>query len=683
MCHSWKQSQSANLSSCNNAFFKRSLDIDGSRHGAHFVILWYSCSNIIRPERIQGMLKKLAIWEGASWVPLAANRQTVNKRSKNHGLQTFADWPPWAILKSQASNFQRLQIYRSEMMRPGSTSFFIATWLCGSLASPSEYWALTSEAVRQARISRGQSQFGRTLRTGKADPVSCGRERYNGAAGPMWFANPYAAGCSKASMDLTYAYDGKVHVAKKGDLIKMQCDNWECPIPAVTDCYSDRNACASDEWCMVITHEKWGAWAVGKDGKTPNFEICDKSYTQSFEALAEELRDNKTLAALKMTRDVICGGSVEGVANGIKLEGYTEDRLWRPSHGRCVKYRQKGQSCIPTLPTSGRFANAFVRRVQTGPAYPNGGTMERPLACAPGLICTGPGFDILPSTCVEERPADVCFSGPWWDSSRCPRTAGDSRSGMNRDWAIESLQTALLLFPGEVASAMNCNYWTGELAPFTASVRKVTYEIFGALWPVHLVGEYPSLAELEEHMWEQTGVNLTELTPDECAAAAERYSSQISTALALAGTWSHRPNLLWSLIHFVVHNQPSPMSRDAVAASRALASHLSENFWCNDCRGFFTIGVLAVVGLPPESIDGEAHAKYWNLGHNIASEHVATTRGGHPWINTLEEAEAAGVSNPFYVPFETSVKMWHVDQWRTRVVQPLAQRDLRAFLWKL
>merc|ERR1719396_248504 len=30
----------------------------------------------------------------------------------------------------------------------------------------------------------------------------------------------------------------------------------------------------------------------------------------------------------------------------------------------------------------------------------------------------------------------------------------------------------------------------------------------------------------------------------------------------------------------------------AVEASQALATHLSENFWCNDCRGFFTIGIL-------------------------------------------------------------------------------------------
>lgn len=147
-----------------------------------------------------------------------------------------------------------------------------------SLASPSEYWALATPAVRRARSLQGSEAAralgGRTLSKAesKMSKVWCGPgERYNGAAGAMWYANPYTAGCSKASMALTYVFDGKVHTAVEGDLIKMTCDNWQCPVPKVVDCYRDRSACAADEWCMVITHEKWGAWAMGKDGHTPNF----------------------------------------------------------------------------------------------------------------------------------------------------------------------------------------------------------------------------------------------------------------------------------------------------------------------------------------------------------------------------------------------------------------------------
>ncbi|CAE7453536.1 Khsrp, partial [Symbiodinium sp. CCMP2456] len=562
-----------------------------------------------------------------------------------------------------------VEVARSRRARMSLLAVFALLVEC--LASPSDYWALASPSVRKARALQGL-EAGKALALGgrvltaengteSLAPVWCGQEKYNGAAGKMWYTNPFTTACSRASTDLVYVDGNRVRVARRGDLIKMHCDNWECPIPPVVDCYFDRNACAADEWCMVTTHEKWGSWAMGIGGHTPNFGLCGESYYAEIEAIASQGDvENVTLEALKLTRDKICGSSTVGVANGVQLQNYSKHRVWKTSRGRCVKYRLEGQSCIPTL-SSGRFRSAFVRRAQSqsGTSYPNGGTLERPLACAPGLVCTGPSFDVLPSTCVRERPPDVCYAGPWWDSSRCPRTSMQT-PGMSTYWALESLQTAFLIFPGEVASAMTCKYWTGPMGPLTAEVRKVTHNTFKALWPAHLAGECPTLDELYASMWRQTGIDLVALTPEECAAG-EVSDGRIAEALALVGSWTHRPNLLWSLIHFAMHNQPSPMSRNAVAASIALASHLSENFWCNDCRGFFTVGLLSEVGLPPQSTDGEEHARYWNHGHNIASEHVASTRGGHPWISTLEEAQDADVMNPFYVPYETSVKMWHVE----------------------
>jgi hypothetical protein len=232
---------------------------------------------------------------------------------------------------------------------------------------------------------------------------------------------------------------------------------------------------------------------------------------------------------------------------------------------------------------------------------------------------------------------------------------------MTREWALEALHASLLLFPGEVSGAMQCGFWSGPLAQHVAKVRQVTHAIFAALWPAHLVGPHPSLAEAEGSLWREAGTNLSAVDAQTCATESQVEGSEVTEALAALGALANRPNLVWSLIHFVMHNQPNPMPHAAVAASRALANHLSENFWCNDCRGFFTIGIISVHGLPSESLDGEAHARYWNLGHNVASEHVATTRGGHPWINELREAHAAGVGNPFFVPYETSVEMWRME----------------------
>lgn len=238
---------------------------------------------------------------------------------------------------------------------------------------------------------------------------------------------------------------------------------------------------------------------------------------------------------------------------------------------------------------------------------------------------------------------------------------------MDKTLAWESLRTAVMMYPGEVQWPAWCSYWVGGLgAEDVRATWQTNHAVFCALWPAldspagQLVGPCPSIEELfadaMESLTESFGVSLMNITKDECDHGMHVKGSNVSNALATAGTWASKANLIWSMIHFVMHNQPSPMPSEAVAASRALAGQLSQSFSCNDCRGFFTIGVLAEYGLPPTSIDGEAHARYWNFGHNVASEHVATTRGGHPWIVPL----ADGIGNPFYLPYNTSKNMWHV-----------------------
>jgi len=549
-------------------------------------------------------------------------------------------------------------------------------------ATPSEYWARASPAVRRARerMEREQdsNRRGLRLRSQHSAPIpfdlDCGAENNETQAGTMWYtAGPSTRSCSRASRNLTYVYkDAKtgkavVRTAIKGDLIRMHCDNWECPIPQVKNCYVDRNACLEDEWCMVETHEKWGQWAMGQNGHTPDFDHCGEEYEQLIlEADATFTED------LNESRNAMCNSTQVGATAGYMLvddlsttNGYL---TWMPSRGKCVKYRQEGESCVPTQSSTGAFQSEFIRRAATGSgSLKGGGSMDRPLACAPGLVCTGPDYDVLPSTCVKERPADLCYAGPWWISTACPRTAmakdfqqnGSAvAGGMNRSWALKSLRSFLLLYPGEVLAPWDCEFWTDE---HVQNAMSTGYSIAEALWPRHVVGPYPSWEEVSNEFFVvQIGNDrsynlLKNMTAEICQIKDEDKQDVVDALASTAlGAWSSMPNLIWSLIHFMMHNQRAPMPQKAVDASQALATHLSENFWCNDCRGFFTIGVLSVYGLPPDVPNGEAHARYWNLGHNVASEHVATTRGGHPWIVGL----GAKIGNPFYMPYETAAKMW-------------------------
>ena len=57
-------------------------------------------------------------------------------------------------------------------------------------------------------------------------------------------------------------------------------------------------------------------------------------------------------------------------------------------------------------------------------------------------------------------------------------------------------------------------------------------------------------------------------------------TTRVPSSLALP-----HPSQVWSLVHFVMHNQPEPMSGARAQASRALAVWLLNNFWCDDCRG--------------------------------------------------------------------------------------------------
>jgi len=446
--------------------------------------------------------------------------------------------------------------------------------------------------------------------------------------------------------------------------------------------------------------------------------------------------------------------------------GFAVPNPWKPMQGVCVKHRTEHQSCFPTDKGSGDFyQEAYITR-DAATEGAKGGSIDRPLVCgsglrchgthemphtcmrAPGdvetmdtvaaryvdlhsrprehsrreqwscsedmglecksgLVCTGKDFDVLPNTCVKARPADLCYAGPWWDSTKCPRTEGPAPrpsdatqagseercgGGMSQEQAEEALKATMLLIAGEVAFPGTCRYWTGPSSGWhvrAQNTRKAIYDVFEALWPsIHnrMIPDF-DIIEKEYYLGRSPDGN-SHVTAEECAAATETSvkcegecnimeatsaidfyngcqmkNCRIRYSLAQSVSRASRPNQVWSLIHWVMHNLPERMSVEQVQASKAIALILKDNFWCNDCRGFFTIGVLGAVGYPPVERNGTRHAMYWNLGHNIANEHVASTRGGHPWLYQLANqstgfATAADFQNPFFMPFDFSERQW-------------------------
>ena len=122
---------------------------------------------------------------------------------------------------------------------------------------------------------------------------------------------------------------------------------------------------------------------------------------------------------------------------------------WLSVRGRCERFRGEEESCNAQLAFSSAAAAAFAPQYVIG----TDGRPPRPLVCGPGLACTG-DFGPLPHTCVRARPPDVCYQGPWWDSSswcKVGSVAGNAYTGGLPREELEAIAPALLIqLPTEI-----------------------------------------------------------------------------------------------------------------------------------------------------------------------------------------------------------------------------------------
>jgi len=232
----------------------------------------------------------------------------------------------------------------------------------------------------------------------------------------MWFTENK---CSLASFNMTYLdSNNNVRQAKEGEVIAMECDGVLCPQPAVPDCYETPGICSSDQFCMLNQQEVWWTAAgIGGNTALTQFGFCSEFKAASPEEYYQQLlsttfhgSSNSTVLTLEQATALYnsgverCGGS-DGFASGYAIKDLSGLKTWKGARGRCVTYRKLGESCIS------EFVDVLDDGSGTGmlPKMMNGKQYKRPLLCGKGLKCTGSDFDVLPSTCVEERPADVCY----------------------------------------------------------------------------------------------------------------------------------------------------------------------------------------------------------------------------------------------------------------------------------
>lgn len=377
-------------------------------------------------------------------------------------------------------------------------------------ASPGSYWDRTSDAVVDIAFSFRNEITPDTNLTEYCGDKSSGQN--------MWFTENQ---CSIASVDMTYIIKDTTIIkdAKKGEVIALDCEAIECPKPKVPDCYVYPGQCEPDEWCMLNQQQVWIAGGAGGGSPFGVKPFCEEFFKDStisgtaeayyqFKKSQDGFDDITELQAQNIWNSAkfSCGG-IDGKAHGItwvqSLDPTTNVDYAKGSRGRCVKYRAESQSCIPRLTGGLEYA---LPKMESGKQF------KRPLLCDPNknLQCTGPEFEPLPSTCVTERPKDICYLGPWWNSTSCPRSETPIEGGLDYYTLLKSVKSFLLLFPSDSSHPSICEFWDRDTGLGNAAweARKDGYSIIKDLWPAHLGGKFasPGLPAFDE--WE-SGFEIT------------------------------------------------------------------------------------------------------------------------------------------------------------------------------
>ena len=301
---------------------------------------------------------------------------------------------------------------------------------------------------------------------------------------------------------------------------------------------------------------------------------------------------------------------------------------WQSMRGRCIKYKQEGESCVEESHDPLGIGPMYaVRRTDGGLLSPNLAVCDR----NKGLTCTGDNLP-TPHTCVKRRPPNVCFRGPWWDSSWCKVGGGagaEFHYGLSQSALEEAAASFAIQLPQEHMVAKDANFWYSAVGNQT---REIAQNLLQTLWPAAYSSTSFPISYPDPRL---TGPPYTEAWNQ---TASQAQSIMIQTPK------------VWSTVHMLIANLPATMSADQVKASQALAQFLAFNFICPDCRGFWRTDVLNFIGGPPSTTEQAAHEHWWWLAHNMVSEHTASTRGGYPWqypaMSDADFAARFGTLNP-------------------------------------
>ena len=370
-------------------------------------------------------------------------------------------------------------------------------------------------------------------------------------------------------------------------------------------------------------------------------------------------------------------------SNDLPFDPYSQGFVCAPGLKCTSKDAYLPNTCIPESADESTHFDTDVKVFRKENESCEGDRANPKYVCDDGLVCTPSAVYVWPNTCVKPRPKDICYYGPWWNSNACPKVEAPDTAGLDWNQSIEAMKRFIVLFPSDLAGPGDASYWCPEqdssrpaLKDQITKSQDILYNILEALFPMDLFpGEtLPTKEELLQSVIGDEFIGITENCGRNVEQILDSNSAEgklLASDLALAAQFGSQPNQVWSLLHFMTFNLPEKITQDQVTASQAMSTYLSQGFWCTDCRSLYT-KIIDVVTGPPSVATGQAQADYWWLAHNIASEHVAATVGGHPFVYNINDQqkipgsgrysgkEVRSIQNNFYLPYEDAEAMWRV-----------------------
>ncbi|CAK9036390.1 Sulfhydryl oxidase, partial [Durusdinium trenchii] len=376
------------------------------------------------------------------------------------------------------------------------------------------------------------------------------------------------------------------------------------------------------------------------------------------------------------------------------------------NRGRCLPYVQLNGACEP------QFEGDDAWNQKALPRKANGEFFERPVLCAPELICTGETIHVLPSTCVKRRlPEAGCMSSAPFCAGRspgdcpsstkdmcvCPRLVNESAFEKNQSSCTQENKVTRekLEHCGSIFNSFNgpnfaFAYQSDHDQSFGSVGLPDDHNIAGGdTVEVKKLRLYRGLGEANfvianrilQTLWpypvcDSSTVNCTQfplpvLLRDYDGELLGNYTDgRKADWMPEEGRGVTNYHCTWMILHTLSVNGKPLLSAEEQTAFHEAILYLSSQFDCKVCRSNI-MDIIKFYGMPKGNLRSDYAWWFWRA-HNHANEHTYATHSPSqqqidqttyltPEDRRWDMWANAHYEHPWFMPHDVAMRMWNLE----------------------